>query len=106
VGERHLKDAVRLEPTTALFRYHLGIAHQQQSEFRGARTELTQALTLDPNFPAAADARAALKTLAREPGVGPTYVGAAEPMIALHPGSHSGRLDVTQVREVSHPISG
>ena len=64
-GERHLKDAVQAAPTTALFRYHLGIAHQQQAEFRGARTELTQALTLDPNFAGAADARAALKTLAR-----------------------------------------
>jgi tetratricopeptide (TPR) repeat protein len=65
VGERHLKDAVQAAPTTALFRYHLGIAHQQQSQFRGARNELTQALTLDPNFSAAADARAVLKTLAQ-----------------------------------------
>ena len=65
LGERHLKDAVRAAPTTALYRYHLGIAHQQQSQLRSARTELTQALTLDPNFPAAADARAALKALAR-----------------------------------------
>jgi tetratricopeptide (TPR) repeat protein len=65
VGEPHLRDAVRAAPATALYRYHLGIAYQQQSQFRGARTELTQALTLDPNFPAAADARAALKALAR-----------------------------------------
>ena len=65
MGARHLKDAVRAEPTTALFRYHLGIAHQQQAEVWAARDELTRALALDPNFPAAADARAALKTLAR-----------------------------------------
>jgi tetratricopeptide (TPR) repeat protein len=62
-GARHLKDAVRAEPATALFRYHLGIAHQQQFNIRAARDELTRALTLDPNFPGAADARAALAKL-------------------------------------------
>ena len=67
MGAPHLKDAVRAEPSTALFRYHLGIAHQQQAKFRAARDELTRALTLDPDFPGAADARAALETLAKTP---------------------------------------
>jgi tetratricopeptide (TPR) repeat protein len=67
LGTRYLEDAVRAEPATALFRYHLGIAHERQGQFQAARDELTRALTLDPNFPGAADARAALQTLAKLP---------------------------------------
>ena len=67
LGAPHLKDAVRAQPATALFRYHLGIAHQQQMEIGAARAELTRALALDPDFPGATDARAALDTLAKLP---------------------------------------
>jgi tetratricopeptide (TPR) repeat protein len=67
LGTRHLEDAVRAEPATALFRYHLGIAHERLGEFPAARDELTRALTLDPNFTGAADAQATLRTLAKLP---------------------------------------
>jgi len=67
LGEAHLADAVRAQPGNALFRYHLGIAHQMQGEVQAARDELTRALKLDPNFPGAADARAALDTLTKSP---------------------------------------
>ncbi|MEQ1575224.1 MAG: tetratricopeptide repeat protein [Vicinamibacterales bacterium] len=62
---QHLEEAVRAEPANALFRYHLGIAYQKGSQSQKARGELTRALGLDPNFPGAADARAALNTLSR-----------------------------------------
>jgi len=64
-GARYLEEAVRAEPATALFRYHLGIAHQRQGKFLAARDELTRALALDPKFPGAADALAALNALAK-----------------------------------------
>jgi Tfp pilus assembly protein PilF len=65
LGTPYLEEAVRAEPATALFRYHLGIAHQRQAKFREARDELTRALALDPKFPGAADALVALNTLAK-----------------------------------------
>jgi Tfp pilus assembly protein PilF len=55
----YLEDAVRAEPSNALFHYHLGAAYQHQNPGK-ARDELTRALTLDPNFPAAADAKTIL----------------------------------------------
>jgi tetratricopeptide (TPR) repeat protein len=58
----HLEDAVRAEPSNALFHYHLGAAYQHQNPGK-ARDELTRALTLDPNFPAAADAKTILGRL-------------------------------------------
>jgi tetratricopeptide (TPR) repeat protein len=64
-GIPHLKDAVRAEPASALFRYHLGTAHYRMREFPQAREELTRALALDPNFPGAPDARKVLDRLAR-----------------------------------------
>jgi tetratricopeptide (TPR) repeat protein len=66
LGIPHLDAAVRAEPATALFRYHLGIAHQLEGELPAARDELTRALALDPNFPGAADARAALDALGKK----------------------------------------
>ena len=65
LGAPYLEEAVRAEPATALFRYHLGIAHQRQAKFQQARDELTRALALDPKFPGAADALVALNTLAK-----------------------------------------
>lgn len=66
-GQPHLDAAVRAEPSTALFRYHLGIAHQLQGDRLAARDELTRSLALDPNFSGAADARAALDALGKRP---------------------------------------
>jgi tetratricopeptide (TPR) repeat protein len=66
IGTRHIVAAVRAEPATALFRYHLGIAYQLEGELQAARDELTRALALDPNFPGAADARAALDALSKK----------------------------------------
>lgn len=66
-GQPLLADAVRARPATALFRYHLGIAHQLQGDFAAAREELRRALTLDPGFIGAADARATLDTLTKSP---------------------------------------
>jgi tetratricopeptide (TPR) repeat protein len=64
-GLPHLQDAVRAEPASALFRYHLGIAHYRMREFPRAREELTRALGLDPNFSGAPDAQKVLNRLAK-----------------------------------------
>lgn len=64
-GIPHLEDAVRAESASALFRYHLGIAHYRMREFPQAREELTRALGLDPSFPGAPDAQKVLNRLAR-----------------------------------------
>jgi tetratricopeptide (TPR) repeat protein len=65
LGLPYLEDAVRAQPGRALFRYHLGVAHQQRGEFAQARDEIARALALDPNFRGASDARAVLDTLGR-----------------------------------------
>ncbi len=63
----HLQDAARDEPANALFRYHLGMAYQGARQYPKAREELAKALKLDPDFPGAADARAALGSQNAEP---------------------------------------
>ena len=57
---RPLETSVGQEPTNALYHYHLGLAYVQTGETAKARKALEQALKLQPNFPGAADARAAL----------------------------------------------
>jgi len=66
-GIPYLDAAVRGEPATALFRYHRGVAYQLRGDLQAARDDLSRALTLDPNFRRAADARVALDALKKKP---------------------------------------
>ena len=63
LARRHLEDAVRADPTRAVFRYHLGIAYEHLGERLKARDELARALALAPDFAGASEARDVLKTL-------------------------------------------
>jgi predicted Zn-dependent protease len=60
LGLPHLQDAVRKVPTNAVYRYHLGVAYLRTGRQPQARAELTRALQIDPAFPGADEARAAL----------------------------------------------
>jgi tetratricopeptide (TPR) repeat protein len=63
IGVPYLDLAVKAQPDNALFRYHLGAAHEQLGNIGAARAELTRALALDRAFPGAADAQALLAKL-------------------------------------------
>ena len=55
--------AVELDPKNAGFEYHLGLAHAAVGDTAKARLHLQKALTLDPAFEGAADARTVLQRL-------------------------------------------
>jgi Flp pilus assembly protein TadD len=59
----HLKESVEKLPNQALPRYHLGMTYMMNGEKDLAKKELTQALSLSPDFPGADQAREALKKL-------------------------------------------
>ncbi|HEX5069591.1 MAG TPA: tetratricopeptide repeat protein [Vicinamibacterales bacterium] len=56
-GLPYLREAVAAAPGNPIYHYHLGFALERAGELAQARSELTRALTLNPNFPYAADAR-------------------------------------------------
>lgn len=58
-----LEKATRRAPGNALYKYHLGVAYLARGDRRDAARVLTQALSLDPNFEGAADARRQLVNL-------------------------------------------
>lgn len=58
-----LEKAVRRAPGNANYKYHLGIAYVARGDRRDAARVLEQALSLDPNFEGAADARRQLLDL-------------------------------------------
>ena len=58
-----LQDAIKKSPPNATFEYHLGLAYQQNGNSAEARKHLSQALTVDPKFAQAVDARKALQEL-------------------------------------------
>jgi predicted Zn-dependent protease len=62
-GRRVLIEAAEALPANPLVRYHLGRAHAHAGDGARARTELEAALAIDPNFPKATSARAALAAL-------------------------------------------
>lgn len=59
-----LTQAADKSPKNASYHYHLGLAHQKVGDIARARGALTRALEINPNFPAAGDARRALAALA------------------------------------------
>jgi tetratricopeptide (TPR) repeat protein len=61
----YLREAVRLEPGNASYRYHLGVALEGAGQYTAAREELTRALEIDANFPEALDARTRLAAVGR-----------------------------------------
>jgi len=66
---RSLIPAAEKLPTNPLVRYHLGRAHAALGRTEDARAEFNAALTVDPGFPKADEARAALSALPPAPGV-------------------------------------
>lgn len=56
-----LQDAVQLDETNALIHYHLGAAYSKNNQNERARDSLERALTLNPNFKDADQARNLLK---------------------------------------------
>jgi tetratricopeptide (TPR) repeat protein len=65
LGIPFVEAAIKAEPDTAVFHYHLGAAHEGQANFDKARTELNRALQLDASFMGADRARALLKSLGK-----------------------------------------
>jgi tetratricopeptide (TPR) repeat protein len=61
----HLEQSVRTAPDDPVFRYHLGVAYAGVGQPQKARSELRRALTLDPTFRYAAQAKAALDAATR-----------------------------------------
>jgi tetratricopeptide (TPR) repeat protein len=63
LGISTLEEAVRLEPTNALYAYHLGVAYAKNGDDAKARKSLEAALKLRPDFERASDARSILAKL-------------------------------------------
>jgi tetratricopeptide (TPR) repeat protein len=63
LGIPYLEDAVAADPMNASFSFHLGLAYAQNGEDSKARKALQQALTLDPKFDGAQEARQTLGKL-------------------------------------------
>jgi len=55
--------ATQLEPKTAVFEYHLGLAYAKSGDKVRAKEALTKALALQSDFPGSDDAKRALSTL-------------------------------------------
>ncbi len=51
LAERHLREAVRLNPDEAEYRQELGVIHSRQSRFDEAAAELEESLRLRPDHP-------------------------------------------------------
>jgi len=62
-GVEQLEACTRKMPKDALFQYHLGIAYMKTGKYDKATQSLKQALSLEPDFEGAADARKALTTM-------------------------------------------
>jgi len=62
----YLFEALRADPTNAVYHYHLGVAHATLGDFTNSATELRRALDLDGSFPAAGDAKTRLTGLAKK----------------------------------------
>ena len=60
---RSFETAVEKDPKNPVFHYHLGMARLKAGDRTEARKALEEALTLQSNFPDAANARAALARL-------------------------------------------
>jgi tetratricopeptide (TPR) repeat protein len=60
---RTLKAAVELDPSNALYHYHLGLACDKAGDRAGASEHLRRALALNPNFDGAVEAKALLTSL-------------------------------------------
>jgi tetratricopeptide (TPR) repeat protein len=58
-----LQHAVSRDPKNANYHYRLGLVYLKTGDVAKAKRSLEQALSIDPAFPGAADARAKLSTL-------------------------------------------
>jgi tetratricopeptide (TPR) repeat protein len=58
-----LASSVRRDPHNPMYNYHLGVAYAASGRFSDSRRSLERALSGDPNFPYAAEARKALSAL-------------------------------------------
>jgi tetratricopeptide (TPR) repeat protein len=58
-----LETSVEKVPANPVFQYHLGMAYMQTGDFDKAKRFLTKALSLNPSFEGAADARKALASI-------------------------------------------
>ncbi|NOT44114.1 MAG: tetratricopeptide repeat protein, partial [Acidobacteria bacterium] len=58
-----LRQAVAADPSNAVYSYHLGVAQSESGDQAGARASLQRALTLDPSFEQAEEARQRLASL-------------------------------------------
>jgi putative PEP-CTERM system TPR-repeat lipoprotein len=56
-------ESIEANPANPTYHYHLGLAYMKQRDVEQARSSLQRALTLNPSFVNAADARAALASL-------------------------------------------
>jgi len=63
-----LKDAVKGNPKSPEYHYHLGMAYKASGNLPAARQELQQTLKISPKYSAAAEIRAALADIAKETG--------------------------------------
>jgi Flp pilus assembly protein TadD len=59
----YLKEASEKVPDNPIIRYHLGMAYLKSDNKAMAKKELAKAIELNPKFPGAEEAKAALKTL-------------------------------------------
>ena len=55
--------ATQMDPTNAVFQYHLGLAYAKTGDKVRAKEALTKALSLQSSFPGADDAKRTLSTL-------------------------------------------
>jgi tetratricopeptide (TPR) repeat protein len=58
-----LKESAARLPENAVVRYHLGMAHYRNGDAKSARSELENALKLNPAFPDADEAKQTLETV-------------------------------------------
>jgi tetratricopeptide (TPR) repeat protein len=61
------KECVKKDDKSAVYQYHLGVAYFKSGDRYNARWALSQAITLDPKFPGAEDAKNLLGTIAQKP---------------------------------------
>ncbi len=63
LAQEPFRRATQMDPTNAIFQYHLGLAYAKSGDKVRAKEALTKALSLQSNFPGADDAKRALSAL-------------------------------------------
>jgi Flp pilus assembly protein TadD len=62
----HLEQSVQREATDPVTHYHLGMAYSQIGDFAKAKKSLEKALSLNPKFDGADEARKTLETIGKD----------------------------------------